>query len=64
MILLGEMFHCYCESLDLSLQGRGAQFVTLIVGGGCHRTSKYHATFCPGSSKYDLSTIVPTDGAN
>ena len=64
MILLGETFHCCCESLDLSLQGRGAQFVTLIVGGSCHQTSKYHATFCSGSGKYDLSPVVPTDSAN
>ena len=55
MILFGEAFYCCCEGLNLSFQGRGAQFVALIIGGCCHRTSKYHATFCPGSDKYGLS---------
>ena len=55
MILLGETFYCCCEGSDLPLLGSRSWFVTLIVGGGCHRTSKYHATFCPGSSDYGLS---------
>ena len=45
MILLGEAFYCCCESLNLSLKGDGAWFVPLIVIGGRHRASKYHATF-------------------
>ena len=36
MSLLGETFHCCCKGLDLSLQGSGAQFVVLIIGGCCH----------------------------
>jgi len=54
MILLGETFHCYYKGLNLHLQGNGSRFVALLVGGGCHQTSKYHATFCPGSDEYGL----------
>ena len=65
MILLGETFHYCCEGLDLSLQDSGAWFVALIIDGGCHRMSKYHATFCLRSSEYGLSPIfsqtVPTN---
>ena len=65
MILLGEAFHYSCEGLNLSFQGCGAWFVTLIVSDYCHRTSKYHATFCLGSGKYGLSPefpqMAPTD---
>ena len=59
MILLGEAFYCCCESLNLSLKGSGAWFVPLIVIGGHHRASKYHATFCPRSSNmaFFLSTF-------
>ena len=55
MILLAEAFHYRCEGLNLSLLGSGARFVTLIVSCCCHRASKYHATFSPGSGKYGLS---------
>ena len=63
MIFLGEAFYYCCESLNLSLKGGGARFVPLIVIGGRHRASKYHATFCPrsGGMAYFL---CPTDGAN
>ena len=67
MILLGEAFYCCCEGLDLPLQGSRSRFFSLIVGGGCHRTSKYHATFCPKSGEYGLSPnsafpqTAPTD---
>ena len=54
MILLAEAFHCCCKSLNLSFKGGGAWFVPLMVIGGCHRASKYHATFCP---EYGLLTI-------
>ena len=65
VILLGETFHCCCEGLNLPLHGNGPQFVALIIGGGCHWTSEYHATFCLGSGKYGLSTdCVPTDDTN
>ena len=66
MILLGKAFYYCCEGLDLPLQSSGSRFVTLIVGGGCHRTSKYHATFFQGSSEYGLSPdrVFPTDGTN
>ena len=65
MILLGEAFHCCCEGLDLPLQGSGSRFVALIVGGGCHRASKYHATFCQGGDNMAYKSLLfPTDGAN
>ena len=59
MILLGEAFYYCYESLNLSLKGSGAWFVPLIVIGGYHRASKYHATFCPRSSNmaFFLSTF-------
>ena len=66
MILLGEVFYCRCESLDLPLEGGGAQFISLNVVGGCHRATKYHATLCPGSDsmacKHSPQT-TPTDDA-
>ena len=61
MILLGEAFYCYCKSLNLSLKGGGAWFIHLIVIGGRHRVSKYHANFCPGSGSI---SFFPTDGVN
>ena len=65
MIFLGEAFYYCCESLNLSLKGGGAQVVPLIVNGGRHRASNYHATFClgNGSMAYFLS-LFPTDDAN
>jgi len=56
MILLGEAFYCCYEDLDLPLQGSRSRFVALIVGGGCHRMSKYNATFSQESSEYGLSS--------
>ena len=65
MILLSKTFHHYCEGLDLSLQGNGVRFVTLIIGGCFHQTSKYHAAFCPRSGECGLypkfPQMVPTD---
>ena len=65
MILFGEMFHYCCKGLDLPLQGSGPRFVALIVGGGCHQTSKYHATFFPGGDniayKSPFPQTTPTD---
>ena len=65
MILLGEAFYSCSESLNLSLKGGGAQFIPLMVIGGCHQTSKYHATFCPGrSSMAYFQSTIPIYGAN
>ena len=63
MVLLGEAFHSNWESLNLSLEGDGLWLVPLIVGGGCHRASKYHASFCLGSGSMAYF-LVPTDGTN
>ena len=44
MVLLGEAFHGSGESLNLSLEGNCAWFVSLNVVGSRHQASKYHAT--------------------
>ena len=59
MILLGEAFYCCCEGLDLPLWGSRSRFVALIVGGGCHQTSKYHATFFPGGDNIAYKSLFP-----
>ena len=61
IILLGELFYYCCKSLNLSLKGGGSWFVPLIVLGGHHRASKYHATFFlgSGSKAYFQSTSFP-----
>ena len=45
VVLPSEAFHGHGEGLYLSLKGRHAWFVFLNVVSGCHRSSKYHATF-------------------
>ena len=64
MVLLGEAFHDSSESLNLSLKGSRAWFVSLNVVGGRHRASKYHATLCPGSDSMAYKSQLLTDGAN
>ena len=49
MVLLSEVFHGRGESLNLSLDGSYAWFVSLNVVGGCHRVSEYHVTLCSKS---------------
>ena len=49
MVLLGEVFYDCGESLNLSFEGGGMWFVSLIIVGGRYRASKYHATLCLGS---------------
>ena len=49
MVLLNEVLHSRGESLNLSLEGNWARFVSLNVLGGCHRASKYNTTLGPGS---------------
>ena len=49
VVLLGEAFHSGDESLNLSLEGRCAWFISLNIVGGRHQTSKYHAILCSGS---------------
>ena len=49
MVLFGEAFHDNSESLDLSLEGARAWFISLNVVSGCHRVSEYHATLYLGS---------------
>ena len=46
MVLLGEVFYNRGESLNLSFEGGGMWFVSLIIVDGCHRRNKYHATLC------------------
>ena len=50
MVLLGEALHDGGESLNLSLEGGYAWFVSLNIVGGRLRASKYHATLCPRSN--------------
>ena len=48
------------ESLNLSLEGSWAWFVSLnVIGGGRHRTSKNHATLGSGSVCYGLQVGFP-----
>ena len=49
MVLLGEAFYGHGESLNLSLEGSGMWFISLIIVDGHHRVSKYHAILCLGS---------------
>ena len=49
MVLLNEVLHSRSESLNLSLEGNWARFVSLNILGGRHRASKYNATLGLGS---------------
>ena len=49
MVLLGKAFHGHGESLNLSLEGGGTWFVSLVIVGGSDRTSEYHITLCLGN---------------
>ena len=49
MVLLGEVLYGNGESLNLSLEGSYAWFVSLNIVGGRHQASKYHATLFLGS---------------
>ena len=65
MVLLSKVFHGHSKSLNLSLEGSRAWFVSLSVVSGCHRVSEYHANLCSGSSYMAYkSQSFPTDGAN
>ena len=66
MVLLGEAFYGNDESLNLSLEGGGAWFVSLNIVSGHHRASKYHATLCLGSDSmaYKSQLSFPIDDAN
>lgn len=65
MVLFGKAFHGHDESLNLSLEGDGTWFVSLVIVGSSHRASKYHTTFCPRSGSMASTTsfpqTVPTD---
>ena len=63
MVLLGEAFYSCGESLNLSLKGDGTWFVSLIIVGGSHQVSKYHATLCLGSDSIAYKSLL-TDDAN
>ena len=63
MVLLGEAFHDCGESLNLSLEGGGMWFISLIIIGGRHRVSKYYTPFCLGSSSMALQVLFQ-DSAN
>ena len=64
MLLRGEALHDSDKSLNLSLEGSCAWFVSLNIIGGCHRASKYHATFFLGSDSMAYKSQVPTNDAN
>ena len=64
MVLLGEAFYDSGESLNLSLEGGGAWFISLNIVGGHHRASKHYATLCLGSDCMAYKSAFPTDGAN
>ena len=64
MVLLGGALHVSSESLNLSLKGGCAWFISLNIIGDHHRASKYHATFCPRSDSMAYKSQFPTDGAN
>jgi len=59
MILLGEAFYYYYESLNLSFKGGGMWFIPLMVIGGRHRASK-----CRGSGSIAYFLVFFTNGAN
>ena len=65
MVLFGEAFHG--ESLNLSLEGSGTWFVSLVIVGGSHQASEYHTTLCSGgdsmASTTSFSQTVLTDDA-
>ena len=48
VVLFGEAFHDCGLSLNLSFEGGGTWFVSLVVGGS-HRASEYHTALCSGS---------------
>ena len=60
----GEALHGNGESLNLSLEGGRAWFVSLSVVGGCHRASEHHATLCSGGDSMAYKSQFPTDSAN
>ena len=49
VVLLSEALHDCYKSLNLSLEGSWAWFVSLYIVGGCYRVSEYHATLYSGS---------------
>ena len=69
MVLLGEAFHGCNECLNLSIEGSGLRFISLVIVSGCHRPSKYHETLCLGSGsmaycfKLFSPQTAPTDDA-
>ena len=68
MVLLGEAFYCSGESLDLSLEGGGAWFISLNFVGGRHRASKHQATLSLGSDSMAFCLVefpqtAPTNDA-
>ena len=65
MVLLGEAFHGSGKSLNLSLKGGGAWFISLNIVGCCHRVSKHHTTLCLENNSMAYKTsLFPTNGVN
>ena len=61
-VFSATFFWCSCSSRSwfwLVRHSTAVRFMTLIIGGGCHRTSKYHATFFLGSGEYGLFPEFP-----
>ena len=58
MVLLGEAFYGRNKSLILSLEGGFTWFVLIVVGGR-HQASKYHATLCLGSGSMAYKSPSP-----
>ena len=61
MVLFGEALHDSSESLNLSLEGGRAWFVSLNISSDCHRASEHHATLHPGSNSTAYKSQLPTD---
>ena len=64
VVLLSETLHGRDESLNLSLEGNCAWFVSLNVVGDCHRVSEYRVTLCPGSVCMAYKSQFPTNVIN
>ena len=65
MVLLGEALHSSGESLNLSLKGSYAWFLSWNIVGRRHRARKYHATLCPRSDSMAYKPqLFLTNGAN
>ena len=68
MVLLDYAFHGRGKSRNLSFEGGGTWFISLVIVGGSHQANEYHTTFCPGngsmaSTMTSFPQTAPTDDA-